>query len=476
MAAGSLAQPDEFSSVSQRVLIIGDGLAGLATAFHLLSPSLEIRIAPFHPHQDRSSPHHVPDDIDPPLDRHDATDQHEDIPLLVHGFHHETRSMLNSLHGPDILTRSTSVTLQFLRPAHRPRALRPFPAPAPFHIVLGLLCFRGLSLSDRWRLLARLERLWEGVDEDAADLEHQPASRWITRWEQSPEARQQIWDPLCRFLLGDPLSTASAASLKKALKQCFLSRRRDVRTILFSGNVRDMLIAPLQRYLSTRGVSRHEGQPVSHLMCDTHRVDGVVLRNGRTLAADDYVLALPPHHILSCLPERLLSKFSYFGNLQDIVSSPTTVIQLQFMDVFMCPCLFLCPPPFSWMVCQTQPIDDQQQTVISCVGPQDGEIGNQPDEALVQRVLAMLRSYSTLFDASHARRLSGWRVIREARTSYSSRPGFSIIRPLQQSPPENLFVAGGWTDTGLPPSSLESDLVSGKLCAAAIQDSLKEAR
>jgi uncharacterized protein with NAD-binding domain and iron-sulfur cluster len=46
-------------------------------------------------------------------------------------------------------------------------------------------------------------------------------------------------------------------------------------------------------------------------------------------------------------------------------------------------------------------------------------------------------------------------------------PGAARLRPLQQSPIQNLFIAGAWTDTGWP-ANLESTLVSAHRCAELV--------
>jgi uncharacterized protein with NAD-binding domain and iron-sulfur cluster len=46
-------------------------------------------------------------------------------------------------------------------------------------------------------------------------------------------------------------------------------------------------------------------------------------------------------------------------------------------------------------------------------------------------------------------------------------PGAARLRPLQQSPIQNLFLVGAWTDTGWP-ANLESALVSARRCADII--------
>ncbi len=58
-------------------------------------------------------------------------------------------------------------------------------------------------------------------------------------------------------------------------------------------------------------------------------------------------------------------------------------------------------------------------------------------------------------------------VFREHHAALSLTPGVARLRPLQQSPLQNLLVAGAWTDTGWP-ANLESAFVSARRCAELI--------
>ena len=58
-------------------------------------------------------------------------------------------------------------------------------------------------------------------------------------------------------------------------------------------------------------------------------------------------------------------------------------------------------------------------------------------------------------------------VFREHHAALLLAPGAARLRPLQQSPIQNLFVAGAWTDTGWP-ANLESALVSAHRCAELV--------
>jgi uncharacterized protein with NAD-binding domain and iron-sulfur cluster len=59
------------------------------------------------------------------------------------------------------------------------------------------------------------------------------------------------------------------------------------------------------------------------------------------------------------------------------------------------------------------------------------------------------------------------RVVTEHAATFSAVPGVDRWRPQQQSPIENLFVAGDWTATGWP-ATMEGAVRSGYLAAEAL--------
>jgi uncharacterized protein with NAD-binding domain and iron-sulfur cluster len=58
-------------------------------------------------------------------------------------------------------------------------------------------------------------------------------------------------------------------------------------------------------------------------------------------------------------------------------------------------------------------------------------------------------------------------VCRDDYAALSLRPGTALLRPLQQSPIQNLLVAGAWTDTRWP-ATVESTFISARRCVEII--------
>jgi len=59
-----------------------------------------------------------------------------------------------------------------------------------------------------------------------------------------------------------------------------------------------------------------------------------------------------------------------------------------------------------------------------------------------------------------------WHIVKERRATFAALPEENAKRPQAETQLVNLFLAGDWTDTGLP-ATLESAVVSGERAAAA---------
>jgi uncharacterized protein with NAD-binding domain and iron-sulfur cluster len=92
------------------------------------------------------------------------------------------------------------------------------------------------------------------------------------------------------------------------------------------------------------------------------------------------------------------------------------------------------------------------------------ELAARTQEEIIQEVVADLTE--TWPDVAKAK-LQSSRVVTEHRAVFSPTPGADAFRPAQQSPIENLQLAGDWTQTGWP-ATMEGAVRSGYLAAENI--------
>jgi uncharacterized protein with NAD-binding domain and iron-sulfur cluster len=66
-------------------------------------------------------------------------------------------------------------------------------------------------------------------------------------------------------------------------------------------------------------------------------------------------------------------------------------------------------------------------------------------------------------------------VVREKRATFSCTPASEKLRPGNRTEIRNLFLAGDWTNTGLP-ATIEGAILSGNVCSMLAAQHLREQR
>ncbi len=442
------------TKMKRTVLVIGGGPAGITAALRLSERGYTVTLL----EQQRELGGRLisfPESVDP-------TDA---IPSVVLGCHKATLSLLETLGTAHQVRFSNRLRFEFLLPGGRLVPLhRPW-LPGPLHAMLGLATFPGLPFRDRWRVLTFLERTWEGDPELAPDLESRTANDWLTELGQSNEARYHLWSPLARFLLGDDLTVVSAAPLARILTRCFLSVRSHASLAIPSHGIRSLLLTPASDRLTQSGVSIRLGASVNHIRFEPHRVTGIQLQSGNTLMADWYVAALPHRRLCSLLPESALTNYSYFEQLTRLTDSSAVTVHLWMGSTLPTPRLvLLAGRTYHWMVSRAYGESGKQGTLVSLVATGLSGWLDRPDQDLLK---SALDDVGDCLHTAVGATVVDSRIVREPQAFLSLRPGTASLRPLPQSPFPNLFLAGDWTDTGLP-ATLDSAILSGDRCAQAI--------
>ena len=187
------------------------------------------------------------------------------------------------------------------------------------------------------------------------------------------------------------------------------------------------------------------------------------MRNGETVKADWYVLAVPFDRVPDLLPEELLDREPYFGGVRNLTPSPISSVHLWFdQPVMTLPHAVLVGCRGQWVFNRGEvaPAEFYLQVVISAVRSLR-ELGN--DEIRRQ----VVEELSRLFPAVRAATLLRSKVVTEHAATFSAVPGVDQWRVPQASPVPNLAVAGDWTATGWP-ATMEGAVRSGYLAAEAI--------
>ncbi len=428
---------------SDTILILGAGLAGLTTAYHLHQQGYHITLLD-HPNW---------------LDGF-RTDASQPAPIVL-GCHHETKRILHALNQEGSSEADRAIPLEFLLPDGRIAPYQSARLPGAFQWMMSLFSFHGLSWQDRWRLFSHVEEIWEQAQTLPADLENRTADEWLTAAGQSPEARERIWDPLAQWLAGNALTRLSAATFVHLLSTVFLRDTSDARLTHLAGSVNHRFIAPMKQALQQGDVRIVSLPHRPTLRFGQTDVNEVRLHDDTRLQANRYIIALSYQNLLQLLPERLLTRYAYFAQITELQSLSEVAIQLACPTTKQRPRLLLLPGRPFHQLSSISLESGEIEYRLSAVGNGLTELNN------AQLIDAAQTEMCELFSGTAKRDIIARSVFRENQAALLLAPGTARLRPLQQSPIQNLLVTGAWTDTGWP-ANLESAFVSARRCAELV--------
>jgi squalene-associated FAD-dependent desaturase len=348
--------------------------------------------------------------------------------------------------------------LWFMTPDRRVSRFRAGPLPAPLHLVGSFLRLHYLSLMDKLRIGWGLHCLSRTAPKDDV-----PFLDWLMRHRQTPRTLSRFWGVVLTSALNETPQRIGLRYARKVFVEGFLGHRRAFEVELPRVPLGRLYGEELQTWLSRHGVGLRLGCAVRRLQVEDGSIRAVELRSGERMQSDWYITAVPFDRLLDLLPEQVISSESYFADLLRLETSPITSVHIWYdRPILRLPHVVLIDCLGQWVFTRGEvaPGEHYVQVVVSAARP-FRSMGH--DEVQRQIVEELAR----LFPAAKAALVKRARVVTEHAATFSAVPGVDKWRPAQQSPLPNLFVAGDWTATGWP-ATMEGAVRSGYLAAEAL--------
>jgi squalene-associated FAD-dependent desaturase len=339
--------------------------------------------------------------------------------------------------------------------------------PAPWHLVGGLLGWGALSWADRIRAgrIARVILRARGGRASAVPAT-QTVSAWLDSQGQPPTLVEWLWRPLAIAALNQSPDVAAATTFVRVLADLFGPRSTDAAIALPAVPLDELYAVPAVRVLEEAGGQVLLKSPGTVVLDEAGRVAAVQTRSER-IAAPMVVSAVPWHGFGALWPDGLPAPLATTGaRAGQLGSSPIVTINLWYdRPILTAPVdrfVGLVGSPWHW-VFDKSAIFGGASGHVSVVSSGAIELLTQDNAALT--TLAR-RELARLLPAAATARCLRSVVIREPRASFSVAPG-GPARPSPVTEVPGFFLAGDWTDTGLP-ATIEGAVRSGHRAAAAV--------
>jgi uncharacterized protein with NAD-binding domain and iron-sulfur cluster len=179
------------------------------------------------------------------------------------------------------------------------------------------------------------------------------------------------------------------------------------------------------------------------------------------------ILAVPFDGISRLLPERWTEDEPFFCRTQGLTHSPIGAVHLWYdRPVTRLDHAVLLDRTIQWMFNKTVDygLDPRQECYLGLVVSAARDWMGRPSREILE---IARREVEEAFPAAREARVVRSAVVKEAKATFSVRPGAEERRPPPQTPVRGLWLAGDWTRTGWP-ATMEGAVRSGYLCAEGI--------
>lgn len=250
--------------------------------------------------------------------------------------------------------------------------------------------------------------------------------------------------PLLLAALNIDPPDGSAGLAGAIIRETLLAGGQACRPLIARDGLSSVLIEPAIDYIRARGGSVDVGHEVRHLTMANGRVTELALGD-QTIALgpeDAVVMAVPPRSAAALLPGLSVpTRFRAIVNAHFRFVPPPHHPPMIGVVNGLIEWLFAFPDRFSITISGGDRLVDMPREELA--------------RAIWQDICAV---------AGLKAEMPAWQIVRERRATFEASPEQNALRPGTLTTWKNLFLAGDWTDTGLP-ATIEGSIRSGNRAA-----------
>jgi squalene-associated FAD-dependent desaturase len=445
---------------SQSVVVIGGGLAGLASAVALAEAGFRVRLFEKRPHLGgRATSYSLPDGSE------------------VDNCQHVTLGCCTNLAdfyrraGADGKIRFYD-RLYFMDAAGRKSVMQASALPAPLHLTPSFLFFRSLTWADKRGIARALLAIAKAAGEPP-NIAGISMLDWLHRMRQTPGAIERFWRVVLVSALDEELARTDARYGIEVFWKAFLANRHGYRVGIPRVPLADL-------YEGCRdAVARGGGEVrlrsgVREIRVRENAFTGIALEDGSEIAADACITCVPHDALPGMLPGELSAEGEPLGGLRHMKTSPITGVHFWFDRAVMEePYLALVDHTTQWIFNKTllHGAEGGAGQYLQLVISASYDLVPRSRQDIIDLCRKELEE---ILPAARKAQLLKATVIKEVNATFSPEPGVDRWRPAQDIGVKNLFLAGDWTRTGWP-ATMEGAVRSGYLAAEALAENFPRA-
>ncbi|CAF0696301.1 hydroxysqualene dehydroxylase HpnE [Candidatus Methylacidithermus pantelleriae] len=433
----------------KNVVVLGAGIAGLVAAVRLAQAGHKVKVLECKAYPGGRAASFWDHRLQVKLD----TGQH-----ILLGCYRRTRSLLEEFR----LERKIQILpLRLcLMDGQRKKRIQVGRLPSPWHLLVTLSQL-GSPKDFLFPALRLASSLGEGKEPDPTLT----AAAWLRAQRQPEEWIRVLWQPFCLASTNLGLEECSARLFRRTVLRSLWSSEEDCRLLLPKVPLGELLAEPVARLIRFCSGEIFYGTKVTQLVVAGDHVKNVVSSDGHVIEADHFICALPWDAAAQLFPPeselayrcRSLGRSSILNGYLWFDRPLTKEPVIGFVD-----------SPVHWVF---------NRTLLHDLPPTQGfsyaVVTSRADKCLagslpkLERIVLseLQRHLPTTGEAKLLQSL--WFRCRSATPELT--PEREVLRPPCVTGWKNFWLAGDWTNTGLP-ATIEGAVTSGEEAAMRVEE------
>lgn len=425
----------------KKCIVIGGGIAGLTSAAYLTNKGFSVTLLESTPKLGGRA-YSFKDQIS-----NDVIDNGQHILM---GCYTNTLKFIKLIGAEDNFIFQKYLEINFLKSGSSPIKLKSFGVLYPLNILFGLLHFKAITFRDRVSIIRFMIKI---PIVSSKRLKDRNVREWLESENQSEEVIKSLWQIIAVGALNTDIENASAVTFRDILIQIF-----------FSGNFSSTIILPKyglsQSYVNdaVKFIEKNKGilqlsSSVEELVISENNIVEIITTKKKYKDFDYVILAVPLYSLRKLLPDGIITpdiNFEYSSILNVHIWLKNNPLTEPFYG--------LIDSPVHWIF--------NKDSHINIVISNANHLMEKTADEIYELCMRELKLFTVILESD----VQYFKVLKEKRATFI--PANQIInsRPSSNTKINNLFLAGDWTDTGLP-STIESAVKSGKIAAEHVNGS-----
>ncbi len=330
-----------------------------------------------------------------------------------------------------------------------------FQSNLPFNLLFGLLNFKALSRSDKLSVL-KIYKIF--TDRSLEKLDN--VAELLKVIKQTPTLIKYFWEPFILAVFNAKPENINCKIFLEILKNGF-SKRSFSNLVIPKVNLNELFIDDALTYFQKNSIKIVEKEKISKLFLKDNTIDYAVTESGNKIKSDYYISAVPFFRFKELF--EINDYNQYFKGRGNLHSSSIISLHLFFENEVPAGLLKnnsfgmtgLIGTKVQWIFKRNP---KHLSLVISASDFLD-ELTDESNETIYKNCLSELSKCLKGFDEL---KVKNYKIIKEKRATFIPDNDSVNERPNQRTDIQNFFIAGDWTNTGLP-ATIESAIKSSKI-------------